>query len=74
MYLVIAILIILYFVVKENVDDKKMPSNAYFDWDEYYKDIENGMSCTEQLRKEQNYGYYKSRDTKKTKSEKNYTD
>jgi hypothetical protein len=67
MYLLIAILIIIYFVAKENREDKKMPPNAYFDWDEYYEDIRNGMSCTEQLRKEQNYGYYKSRDTQQPK-------
>ena len=62
MYLIIAILIIIYFVVKENMPSK-MPPNAYFDWDEYYRDIDNGMDCMTQLRKEQNYGYYKSRDT-----------
>ena len=44
-----------------------MPPNAYFDWNEYYEDIRNGMSCTEQLRKNKKYGYYKSRDTQPSK-------
>lgn len=43
----------------------KMPPNAYFDWDEYWKDIRNGMSSKEQLKKHENFSYYKSRNVEK---------
>ena len=59
-----AILLMIYGFIKEKTPSK-MPPNAYFDWSEYWKDIENGMTTKEQIRKQENFGYYKSRDSKK---------
>lgn len=34
-----------------------VPKGIYFDWDAYWKDIENGMGIQEQIKKRQRGGY-----------------
>lgn len=55
-----AIILMLCDFAKEKTPSK-MPPNAYFDWNEYWADIRNGMSTTEQIKKQERFGYYKSR-------------
>ena len=43
-------------LVKEKME-KPVPKGTRFDWDAYYKDIENGISVTEQIKKIQAGGY-----------------
>ena len=48
------------FAIKEVVKEKTepvVPKGTRFDWDAYYKDIENGISAMEQVRKRQRGGY-----------------
>ena len=42
--------------IKEKLE-KPAPKGARFDWDAYYKDIANGMSTMEQIKKRQRGGY-----------------
>ena len=51
-------------IVKEKLE-KPRPANVHFDWDAYWEDIENGISCTEQLRKQKRGDYYTTRPQKK---------
>ena len=46
----------IYKLIKEMLEKPK-PSNIVFDWDAYWKDIENGMSTKEQIKKRKNGGY-----------------
>lgn len=43
-------------MIKEKTE-KPAPKGTRFDWDAYYKDIENGMDTMEQVRKRQSGGY-----------------
>ena len=43
-------------IVKEKME-KPAPKGTRFDWDAYYKDIENGMTTVEQIKKRQRGGY-----------------
>ena len=43
-------------LIKEKME-KPTPKGTRFDWDAYYKDIENGMTTMEQIKKRQNGGY-----------------
>lgn len=48
------------FSAKEIIKEKTepvAPKGTRFDWDAYWKDIKNGMSCTEQVRKRQRGEY-----------------
>ncbi len=56
----LAVILVVYNLFKES-RPSKMPPNAYWDWDEYWQDVENGMSSQQQLKKIENYGYYKSK-------------
>ena len=42
--------------IKEKIE-KPAPKGTRFDWDAYYKDIENGIGAMEQVRKCQSGGY-----------------
>ena len=44
-------------LIKEKLE-KPTPKGTRFDWDAYYKDIENGITCREQIKKQQQGGYY----------------
>lgn len=43
-------------IIKEAVE-KPTPKGTRFDWDAYWKDVENGMPAMEQVRKRQSGGY-----------------
>lgn len=47
-------------IIKEAAE-KPAPKDTRFDWDAYWKDVENGMPTTEQIKKRQNGGYYTTR-------------
>ena len=50
------------FTAKELIKEKTepvYPRGTYFDWDEFWKDVENGMSTVESNKKHQRGGYYK---------------
>lgn len=49
--------------------EKPVSKDRYFDWDLYYKDAENGISATEQLKRRQNGYYYKYRESTSEESE-----
>lgn len=57
--LILAIGFILFNIINEKRENP-LPKDAYFDWDEYYRDINNGMSAKQQLEKRKRMGYYKS--------------
>ena len=57
---VISIICVLYMIIKESLE-KPAPKDVYFDWDEYYKDIENGINPMEQVRKRERGEYMKSK-------------
>lgn len=57
--LIIAVGFFLYFVLKETFE-KPMPKDAYFDYDEYWKDINDQMDINKRMRKLKNMKYYKS--------------
>ena len=44
-------------IVKEALE-KPAPKGTRFDWDAYWKDVENGMGAMEQVRKRQRGGYW----------------
>ena len=44
-------------IVKE-ATEKPVSADMVFDWDAYWKDVENGMSIQEQNKKRQRGGYY----------------
>lgn len=46
-----------YALIKEKTE-KPAPKGTRFDWDAYKKDIENGIGCMEQLRKQERGGYW----------------
>ena len=54
-FILISILSIIQ-VVKE-WREKPAPKGTRFDWDAYWKDVENGMPSIEQVRKRQRGGY-----------------
>ena len=43
-------------IIKEALE-KPAPKGTRFDWDAYWKDVENGMSSMDQVRKRQRGGY-----------------
>ena len=43
-------------LVKEKLE-KPAPTGTRFDWDAYWKDIENGMTTMEQIKKRERGGY-----------------
>ena len=43
-------------IVKEALE-KPAPKGTRFDWDAYWKDVENGIGAMEQVRKRQSGGY-----------------
>ena len=43
-------------IIKEKIEPVA-PKGTRFDWDAYWKDIENGMPCMEQVRKRERGGY-----------------
>lgn len=43
-------------IIKEALE-KPAPKGTRFDWDAYWKDVENGMPSMEQVRKRQRGGY-----------------
>lgn len=53
---VIAIIYAVVKLVKEALE-KPAPKGQRFDWDAYWKDVENGMDSMEQVRKRQRGGY-----------------
>ena len=58
-HILIMILSVLYLVsqfLKEKCE-KLAPKGTRFDWDAYWKDVENGMPAMEQVRKRQRGGY-----------------
>ena len=58
MHLFFAIVLILGIVqlLKETLE-KPAPKGTRFDWDAYWKDIDNGIGAMEQVRKRQRGGY-----------------
>lgn len=44
-------------IIKEALE-KPAPKGTRFDWDAYWKDVENGMGAMEQVRKRQRGGYW----------------
>ena len=57
LFFIIALVYIIYVLAKENLK-KPAPKGTRFDWDAYWKDIENGIGAMEQVRKGQRGGYY----------------
>lgn len=55
-FLIVAIIYLLYAFIKEKTH-KKPPEGTYFDYDAYWKDIENGMDAMEKIKKRKNGGY-----------------
>lgn len=35
----------------KEIIEKPVPKGTHFDWDAYWKDVENGISITEQIKK-----------------------
>ena len=54
--LVVALICGIYKLLNE-VFEKPAPKGTRFDWDAYWKDVENGMSSMDQVRKRQRGGY-----------------
>lgn len=60
--MIIITIIGLFFAVKEIVQEKRepvMPKGMYFDWNEYWDDVKNGMTTEQQIKKRQKGGYMK---------------
>ena len=57
-------------LVKEALE-KPAPKGQRFDWDAYWKDVENGMDSMEQVRKRQRGGYLTTDPLPNTKSQTN---
>ena len=53
---IIAVIFSIKELAKEALE-KPAPKGTRFDWDAYWKDVENGMDCMEQVRKRQRGGY-----------------
>ena len=43
-------------IIEEKLE-KPAPKGARFDWDAYWKDVENGMSTIDQIKKRERGGY-----------------
>lgn len=54
---VIGIIIVVYHLVKEKLE-KPAPEGTRFDWDAYWKDVHNGISCMAQIKKQERGGYW----------------
>jgi hypothetical protein len=52
------------FTVKELINENTAPvypRSTYFDWDEYWADVANGMTTVEQNKKHKRGGYLKTK-------------
>ena len=56
---IVALIYTVYMILKEKLE-KPLPKDAYYDWDEYWKDIENGVPLKVRQRKQERMEYYKS--------------
>lgn len=54
--LIIGIILAVWKLLKEALENPA-PKGTRFDWDAYWKDVENGMDSMEQVRKRQRGGY-----------------
>lgn len=54
---IVSVIYTLYLLTKEALE-KPAPKERRFDWDAYWKDIENGIEPMEQVRKRQRGEYY----------------
>lgn len=66
---IIAIVLAIRQILKETLE-KPAPKGTRFDWDAYWKDIENGMPAMEQVRKRQRGGYMTTEPLPKEKENK----
>ena len=60
---VIVFLSVIYIIYKLLAEalEKPKPNGSYFDWDEYWCDVKNGISATDQLKKRERGKYNKIR-------------
>ena len=56
----LATVYVIYMLIKEALEEPA-PKGTYFDWDEYYKDIRDGIEPMAQIRKQEKGGYMKVR-------------
>ena len=57
LFFVLVLILAIVQIIKEALE-KPAPKGTRFDWDAYWKDIENGIGAMEQVRKCQRGGYY----------------
>lgn len=57
-FFIVAFIYTVYVLIREKVAKPICPKGARFDWDAYWKDIENGIEPMEQIKKREKGGYY----------------